>query len=167
MYDCKYLFDRKGSPMTANAATIDHPTLARLVDAGTVRGAHVVAQPNGWSVLVKYGRHERPLAAQRSRQVRTWRKLETVAEYLRGLGVMRFDVDASGFDPSAPAVKPRPDRSAALKRAYEAADYDAWFRAQVQEALDEPGPGIPGERVEAEFAAKRQALRHRIETDGL
>jgi hypothetical protein len=25
----------------------------------------------------------------------------------------------------------------------EAADYDLWFRAQVQEALDDPHPGVP------------------------
>ncbi len=59
--------------MTAATAspTIDHSTLAKLVEAGAVRGAHVVAQPKGWALLVRYGQHERPLAAQRSRQVRT------------------------------------------------------------------------------------------------
>jgi hypothetical protein len=133
---------------------------------GAVRGAHVVAQPRGWAVRVTYGRHERTLAAQRSRQVRTWRKLETVAEYLRGIGVLRFDVDATAFDPSAPATHPRPDRAQALKRAYEATEYDKWFREQVQAALDDPRPGIPGEVVEAEFAAKREALRRRIKAEG-
>ena len=33
--------------------------------------------------------------------------------------------------------------------------YDAWFRAKVQEALDDPRPGIPNEEVEAYFAKKR------------
>lgn len=41
-------------------------------------------------------------------------------------------------------------------------EYDTWFRAMVQEALDDPRPGIPGEEVEAEFAAKRAELRARI-----
>jgi len=41
-------------------------------------------------------------------------------------------------------------------------EYDAWFRAMVQEALDDPRPGIPGEVVEAEFAQKRAELRARI-----
>lgn len=40
--------------------------------------------------------------------------------------------------------------------------YDAWFRAKVQEALDDPRPGIPGEEVEAHFARKRAALLARI-----
>ena len=39
---------------------------------------------------------------------------------------------------------------------------DAWFRARVQEALDDPRPRIPAEEVEAEFAARRAVLRARI-----
>lgn len=41
-------------------------------------------------------------------------------------------------------------------------EYDAWFRAMVQEALDDPRPGIPGDVVEAEFARRRAELRARI-----
>lgn len=41
-------------------------------------------------------------------------------------------------------------------------EYDAWFRARVQEALDDPRPLIPGEEVEAYFAKKRAELRARI-----
>jgi DNA-damage-inducible protein J len=37
-------------------------------------------------------------------------------------------------------------------------EYDAWFRARVQEALDDPRPGIPDEEVRAEFAARRAAI---------
>ncbi|GHH10671.1 stability determinant [Sphingomonas sp. AAP5] len=35
----------------------------------------------------------------------------------------------------------------------EAEAYDVWFRAKVQEALDEPGPGIPHDVVMAEMRA--------------
>jgi len=37
--------------------------------------------------------------------------------------------------------------------------YDAWFRAKVQEALDDPRPGIPHEKVEAHFAKRRAAAQ--------
>lgn len=38
--------------------------------------------------------------------------------------------------------------------------HDAWFRAKVQEALDDPRPGIPHKKVEAHFAKRRAvALR--------
>ena len=35
--------------------------------------------------------------------------------------------------------------------------YDAWFRAKVHEALDDPRPDVTHEEVEAEFAARRAA----------
>ena len=38
-------------------------------------------------------------------------------------------------------------------------EYDAWFRAKVQEALDDPRPPISGEDVEAYFAKRRAGLK--------
>jgi len=35
----------------------------------------------------------------------------------------------------------------------EAASYDRWFRAKVQEALDDPSPGIPHDEAMAQVAA--------------
>jgi DNA-damage-inducible protein J len=44
--------------------------------------------------------------------------------------------------------------------------YDAWFRAKVQEALDDPRPAIPHDQVEAHFAKRRAAaLRKAAEGD--
>jgi DNA-damage-inducible protein J len=40
--------------------------------------------------------------------------------------------------------------------------YDAWFRAKVQEALDDPRPSIPHEQVQQEMAGKKAALRGRL-----
>lgn len=140
--------------------TIDHGTLSRLVEAGAVSGAHIVGQSGGWAVMVKYGMHERPLAAQRSKSVRNFRKLETLVNYLRGIGIQRFDVDAANFDPATTTT--RPDRSEALKLAHQAAAYDVWFKEQVQASIDDPRPSLTSEEVEAKFAAKRAALRKRI-----
>ncbi len=39
--------------------------------------------------------------------------------------------------------------------------HDAWFRAKVQAALDDPRPGIPHEEVEAHFAKRRAAALSR------
>jgi DNA-damage-inducible protein J len=38
-----------------------------------------------------------------------------------------------------------------------AAEHDAWFRAKVQQALDEPRPAVPHEQVEKHFAKRRRA----------
>ncbi len=35
--------------------TIDHNTLSKLVEAGAVRGTHVIGQVGGWVILIKYG----------------------------------------------------------------------------------------------------------------
>ena len=121
--------------------TIDHTTLTKLAEAGVVRSARVVGQQGGWAILVKYGKTERTLAAQRSQQLRIFRKLETLVEYLKGIGIARFDVDAVNFDPGT-AIK-RPDRAAAMKDAHAAAAYTKWLKAEVQEAMDDTNPTIP------------------------
>jgi DNA-damage-inducible protein J len=38
-----------------------------------------------------------------------------------------------------------------------AAAHDVWFRAKVQEALNDPRPAIPHKKVEAHFAKRRAA----------
>ena len=40
-------------------------------------------------------------------------------------------------------------------------EYDAWFRAKVLEALNDPGPDIPHDEVEAYFAERRAASRRK------
>ena len=49
-----------------------------------------------------------------------------------------------------PALDPTVSEFASIE---EAEAYDAWFRAKVREALDDPRPGIPHEQVMAEMQA--------------
>jgi len=120
-----------------SAETIDHNTLARLVEAGAVRGAHVIGQVGGWAILIKYGMLERPLATTRSKKVRTFKKLETLVAYLKAIGISRFDVDAAQYDPATVQTYTRPDRVAAMCQAQEAVAHDKWFRTQVEQGLQE------------------------------
>jgi len=131
--------------------TIDHATLTKLADAGVVRSAHVVGQDGGWGILVKYGTTERALAAQRSRQIRIFRKLETLVEYLKGVGIPRFDVDAANYKPDNSAR--RPDRAAAMKDAHAAAAYTKWLKAEVQEAIDDTTPTVPHDEAMRQIRA--------------
>jgi len=144
--------------------TIDHGTLAELVEAGALRGAHVVGQPGGWSLRVKYGAAERSLAAQRSRQVRVFRRMETLVSYLKEVGIERFDVDAADYE--AEGGKSRPDRAEAMRRAHEAAAHDKWFREQVEAAVreaDDPNTEwVPHEVVKQDMARHRAELLARI-----
>lgn len=149
------------------AETIDHSTLSRLVEAGAVDAAHVVGKTGGWSVIIRYGKAERPLAAQRSRQVRVFKRMDTLVSYLKDVGISQFDVDTADY---APERASRPDRAVALRRTHEAAEYDKWFREQVEEAIrdaDDPNTfWIPHEVVEEEMARERAELLALLKNEG-
>lgn len=147
-------------------STIDHATLAQLAGAGAIDKTLVVGQTGGWSIVVRYGKSEHPLAAQRSRQVRLFKKMETLVSYLRDIGISQFDVDASDY--AAEPAK-RPDRADALKRAHEAAEHDRWFREQVQIGLreaDDPNTvWISDEEANKEMDELLASLRSRLPGD--
>ncbi len=151
-----------------SAETIDHNTLVRLVEADVVRGAHVIGQVGGWGIVIRYGRLERPLAATRSKQVRTFKKLETLVTYLKAIGISQFDVDARHYDPATVQTYTRPDRTAALRQAQEAVAHDQWFRAQVAQGLqaaDEPATvWIAHDEAKADMQRQRESLLARIGT---
>ena len=144
--------------------TIDHGTLRRLVDAGALLGAEVVGAAGGWGVVINYGRASQTLAVTRG-EPRTFRKFETLASYLKELGITDLRVHTAEFEASA-VDKPTDRRSELasdrMKRAHEAAAYDKWFRAQVQASIEDPRPNVSDATARAEFAAKREALRLRI-----
>ena len=150
--------------MATTRETIDHVTLSRLVEANAVNGANIIGQPGGWCVVIKYGMTERALAAKRG-SVRIFRKFETLVGYLKGIGVAKYQVDATGFDPVALKITHRGEvASNRMKAAHEAAAYDKWFREQVQEATDDPRPSIPNAGVKKHFATRRKELQKRIKT---
>lgn len=148
-------------------ATIDHNTLARLAEADAVHSTHVVGQPGGWGVIIQYGAVQSALAATRSKQVRVFKRLETLVGYLKDIGIHRFDVDAAHFDAATLKTYSRPDTSATLKQAHAALVHDRWFRAQVGQAVkqaDDPAvQWVSNEAVMAESAKRRAAWRARGE----
>jgi hypothetical protein len=148
--------------MAITRDTIDHVTLSRLVEANAVNGANIIGQAGGWGVVIKYGMTERALAAKRG-TVRVFRKFETLVGYLKEMGVAKYEVDATDYDSAALKLsRSNVGAGERMKAAHEAAAYDKWFRAQVQEALDDPRPSIPHEQVEAEWAKERAALLKRV-----
>ena len=152
--------------MAIIAETIDHVTLERLVEAGAVRGASIVGQPGGWGVVIQYGMTERMLAAKRG-AVRIFRKFETLVGYLKSIGIARYQVDATQFDATALKTgRKRTDAAERMKNAHEAAAYTGWLTQQVQEAIDDPRPSVPHERVAHDWAAERAALVKRAESMG-
>lgn len=152
--------------MAITADTIDHLTLERLVEAGAVRGANIVGQPGGWGVVIQYGMIERVLAAKRG-AIRIFRKFETLVSYLKDIGITKYQVDASHFDPVALKTdRKRTDAAERMKNAHEAAAYKGWLTQQVQEAIDDPRPSVPHSEVAAEWATERAALLKQAESMG-
>ena len=143
---------------------IDHSTLRRLVDAGAAVGAEVVGAAGGWGVVINYGRSSQTLAVTRG-AARTFRKFETLASYLKDLGIIDLRVHTAQFEVGGidkPTDKRRELASDRMKRAHEAAAYDKWFQAQVLASIDDPRPNVSAEAAHTEFAAKREALRARV-----
>ncbi|MDO8262176.1 MAG: hypothetical protein Q7T21_03015 [Gallionella sp.] len=151
-----------------NTHTIDTAMAKRMVEASAIRGASIIGQPGGWSVVLKLGLQERPLGAQRSDTPRTWRSLDRAVAYLKNeLPIARFDLlDATNHSEGAPlAGKSRADAAERLRLAHEAAGHDKWFRAQVDLALKEAdGPDaqwVSAADAKASWKQKRAELLRR------
>ena len=151
-----------------NTHTIDTATVKRLVEARAIRGAAIIGQPGGWSVLLKYGMEERPLGIQRADRPRLWRSLDTCVDYLKKeLHIVRIDlVVAIQHSAANLAGKSRPDAAERMRNAFAAAEHDRWFREQVEiglkEADDPATKWIPHEEVERQFGQLREELRKQI-----
>lgn len=143
----------------ANLETIDQVTLSHLVEAGAVRGATIVGYPGGWGVVIKYGMTERVLAARRG-AVRNFAKFETLVVHLKKMGIVQYQVDATQYDPATvKAERLREDAAERMRHAHEAAAHDKWFRAQIEQSLqeaDDPATvWLSNEEVKAHSAARR------------
>ena len=130
--------------MSTDLLTIDHNTLSRLVEAGAVRGAHVISQIGGWCVIIKYGMLERPLAATRSKKVRKFKKLETLVNYLKEIGISRFDIDATDYDQSSIQTYKRPDRVEAIRKNQEAIEQGDKIAKNIVKLIAFPKLGRAG-----------------------
>ena len=139
--------------------TIDQITLAHLIEAGAVRGASIIGQPGGWGVVIQYGMTERVLAAKRG-AVRNFARFETLVGYLKKMGIAKYQVDATQYDPvTIKEERFRKDAAERMRHAHEAAAHDKWFCEQVEQALqeaDDPATvWLTNEDVKAHGAVRR------------
>ncbi len=137
--------------------TIDHVTLQHLVEAGAVREIEVVGQPGGWGIIIKYGMMERTLAARRG-AARVFSRFETLVNYLKSVGISKFNVNAGNYDPAE--RRSRPDSAERMKRTFNAAEHDTWFREQVQGAItaaDQPDAEWVSSDAVKSMSAQRRA----------
>ena len=149
--------------------TIDTAMAKQLVEASAILGASIIGQPGGWSVVLKLGKQEKPLSAQRSDKPRMWRSLDRCVDYLKKeLHIARVDLlDATNYSNAALTGKTRADASERLRKTHAAAAHDKWFRAQVEQAVQEAnGPNaewVSNDDANKRWSKKRAALVKRAE----
>ena len=144
--------------------TIDTAMAKRLVEAAAIRGATIIGQLGGWSVLLKLGNAEKSLCTQRTGKPRLWRSLDRCIEYMKqDLHIARFDLlDATNYSNATPGGRARADTAERMRRTHEAALHDKWFREQVGQAVkeaDDPNTEwVSQEDAKASWARKRAEL---------
>jgi hypothetical protein len=117
---------------TETTNTIDHAHLRALAAKTHLPRITLTGHADGWIIVVRDGKSEKVLLAQRSGASRQFRKVDTAVNYLKSLGFEAFNVDAKSFDPTlVPAARQRPDRAIALKNAHEAAEREAYFLEEM------------------------------------
>lgn len=122
--------------------TIEHAVLKQLSDTGMIKSVTAVADGDSWRLVFTVGNTSKVLKARNSQSIRAFRKLETLSRYLKEeFNINHYEVDQTNYDPSQKSLS-RPERSKRLKEIHQAADYDKWFRSQVQEAVDEVNTGV-------------------------
>jgi hypothetical protein len=115
---------------------LNRAQLQSLAASGEEFAASVVGADGKWRIFIHAAEGVRALSdacgdAHMDEPV-ALNSLADVERLLRELGVVQFEVDGSSLDR---AMSPPP--------ATADQEYDDWFRAQVQEALDDPRPAIP------------------------
>lgn len=112
---------------------INLSALKLLIEAGAVDSVIVIANADQWTLRITFGDAEKTILAKNSGKARIWRKLDTLAKYLSGLGINRFETDLANYDPSQKSLT-RPDSAAILKRTHEA-HRSQQEKEHIQEAI--------------------------------
>lgn len=96
---------------------INHNALIHLIEANAVSAATATADGDIWALTISIGGDKKTVMAKNSGKPRIWRKLDTLAKYLKEAGLQKFEIDVSQYDPSLKSLK-RPDSASTLKRTH-------------------------------------------------
>lgn len=81
------------SPMNSKQkTTIKHDIFAEMVNANVIRQVDVISKDKKWWLNIHVGNSQRVLVARRD-NVRLFSSLDTVENYLRNVGINRFNVE--------------------------------------------------------------------------
>jgi hypothetical protein len=135
--------------------------------AGGVTGITLRGDGAAFVVSVQTQREEGILVTSKKKP-RRFADPRKALQVLRTTGWNECRIDTTQWRPEDHALEKtaRPDRSAALKAAHEAAqadaNYDKWFHAKVQASLDGLKDGTNRLLTDEEVQVRRAALRARL-----
>jgi len=135
---------------------INHNALKLLIEAGAVESATAIANADHWALNITFGDTEKTILAKNSGKARIWRKLDTLAKYLSGLGINSFQTDLTHYDPSQKTLT-RPDSAAILKRTHEA-HRTQQEEEEIQEILSVIDKKASPEKVKVNWEQRRARI---------
>ena len=117
--------------------------LRTVFQAGGLRSVGISAEGSVFFVTAQPQTGERILlATTRGKQARAFRNPAKAIALLHEIGAHKVELDTSGWLPAQEKPASRPDTAQRQRRAHAAVQHDAWFRAEVAQALreaDDPG----------------------------
>lgn len=134
--------------------------LRATANAGGVTGVTLKGQGGGFFVeIATRSGHDAVLSKARTSEPRRFGNPTSAMNVLRDVGIVVVQLDATNWNPDEKDMnKSRDSRAEAMREAHEAAAYNQWLAAEIQEAIDDPHPNIPHEEVMAEMDADIAAL---------
>ena len=146
--------------------TLTLEQLRAAASAGGVVSIAVKAQGKTFLVQIFTRTGNAVLAKARSTEPRHFGNPVQAMILLREIGITNGAYDVSQYTPDVENnPRTRPDRAEALKHTHQAAAYDQWFRAQVQDALaeaDDPSTTwISHDEVKNDIARQRESIQVR------
>ncbi|MHC8944364.1 antitoxin PaaA2 family protein [Advenella incenata] len=130
--------------------------LRAAVSAGGVTGITLKGQDGGFLVeIATRSGQEAFLAKARSIEPRRFGNPASAMIVLRDLGIVVAQIDITNWDPDQKDMsRSRQSRAQAMRGAHEAAAYNQWLAAEIQDAIDDPRPSVPHDDVLAGMSAR-------------
>ncbi len=135
--------------------TINHNALKHLIEANAVSSAYATADGDIWSLKVLVGDNKKTVMAKNSGEARKWRKLDTLAKYLKQIGLNSFEINVTNFDPTVKSLK-RPDSASTLKRTHREAHQS--FKEKTQKTAQLFSEDTALERVKEKWEERRSRI---------
>ena len=135
--------------------------LRATASAGGVVGVTLKGEGSGFfmEIATRSGQ-DAFLVKARSTEPRRFGSANSALTVLRGIGIAVAQIDATNWDPDQKEVtQNRDNRAQAMRQAHEAAAYNQWLAAEIQEAIDDPRPSVPHNKVMARMDAR--TARHK------